>query len=650
MAQLFPALQTVDRLREPPTNGERALLEYLNTHLRDDYEVYFQPYFNGLRPDIVIMRKGWGVIIVEVKDWDLGAYAVDETNKWKLRNNNTSLKSPHQQVFSYKKSMFDLHVEGLAEERARNFGVYNILKPFVFFHGASKQEIDEIFQAAESAVRTGKNQLNEEHSNGKISFEEYQKRFDYLDRKEGNIRRDRGMTLHEKSLSKIQNALRSSKVFTSEIYSKFKRYLQPPLHTKDQGKLIKYGQKQTRLTQSAPGLSKIKGVAGSGKTTVLAKRAVNAHIRHQRRVLIMTFNLTLKNYIHDRISEVREEFSWGNFDIINYHKFIMDQCNQVGVDPDKHGGDFEKLFSDEQLFDEFEENIRKYETILIDEIQDFEVPWIKIMRKYFLAEGGEMVLFGDESQNIYNRPLALLNHQLRGFGTWEELKVSYRSSSDSPLTRLISDFQSTFLVSKYDTDLIEGHDSSNKQLSLEMQENDVLEYAYLGNSSNWAKLSEDVCTFMQNHSIHPNDICIVGGEIALLRQLDEAYKAQTGEETNTTFETQEVYEMIVREVDSDPLPTDIRKKEIENKLDPIRRSKKFHFWQNRGTLKLSTIHSYKGLEAQNIVYLMSGNDTDEIVYTAITRSKHNLLAFFPQGHKYASFFEQRLRTFFGTRR
>ena len=302
------------------------------------------------------------------------------------------------------------------------------------------------------------------------------------------------------------------------------------------------------------------------------------------------------------------------------------------------------------MFDAFEDKIRKYETILIDEIQDFEVPWIKIMRKYFLAEGGEMVLFGDESQNIYNRPLALLNHQLRGFGDWEALTVSYRSSSSSPLTRLISDFQSTFLFSKHDTDLIEGHDAPNKQMSLEIQENDILEYAHLGNSSTWSNLAENIYGFMRTHNIQPNDMCIVGGEIAPLRQLEEAYKARTGEETNTTFETQEVYEMVLSDFDSNRLPTDFRKKEIEEKLEPIRRSKKFHFWQNRGTLKLSTIHSYKGLEAENIVFLLGGNDTDEIVYTAITRSKTNLLAYFPPGHKYAGFFEQRLQSLSWTKR
>lgn len=40
---------------------------------------------------------------------------------------------------------------------------------------------------------------------------------------------------------------------------------------------------------------------------------------------------------------------------------------------------------------------------MIDEVQDFENEWVKIIRDNFLNHEGEMVLFGDESQNIYER-------------------------------------------------------------------------------------------------------------------------------------------------------------------------------------------------------------------------------------------------------
>jgi superfamily I DNA and RNA helicase len=80
---------------------------------------------------------------------------------------------------------------------------------------------------------------------------------------------------------------------------------------------------------------KIKGVAGSGKTCILAKRAVNAlkiisssvssSPDNHPNILILTYNITLKNYIHDKISQVREDFSWGCFYIKNYHDFITRQ-------------------------------------------------------------------------------------------------------------------------------------------------------------------------------------------------------------------------------------------------------------------------------------------------------------------------------------
>ena len=66
----------------------------------------------------------------------------------------------------------------------------------------------------------------------------------------------------------------------------------------DDGKHFKYTKKQLQLSESKPGEQKIKGIVGAGKTIVLAKRAVNAHKRTDEKVLILTYNISLKNYIH----------------------------------------------------------------------------------------------------------------------------------------------------------------------------------------------------------------------------------------------------------------------------------------------------------------------------------------------------------------
>jgi len=650
MAHFFPSLEQISLLKEPPTAGEWELLYYLESHLSDDYEVYFQPYFNGLRPDIAIMRKDWGVIIIEVKDWNLNSYEVDEKNEWRLKQNQTKLRSPFQQVFSYKKSLFDLHINGLAEKKLRNHNFYNILKPFVYFHGSSKTDIYRIFAAAERQNKKNRDELNAKIETGNIEQRKYDKQMEYLDNKTRQINRDRGITLHHQNLSKLQKALDKHVLFHDDIYKEFKRYLQPPFHTTDQGRTINYGKLQRRLIKSAPGFQKIKGVPGSGKTTVLAKRAVNAHKRHGDRVLILTFNLALKNFIHDKISEVRENFSWGKFDIISYHHFIRDARNMAGVPEPKSREDyFEKFYADEEMFEGCDSGIPKYKTILIDEVQDFEKPWIKIIRKCFLADDSEMILFGDEGQNIYERHINKANPEIiRGFGEWERLTISYRSGKTSPLTSMVKAYQTEFLVSKYDIDTTESHHGF---LSLDILQNHVLDPIV-----DWVKLANFIFKFMKTNIIHPNDLCVLAAEVAPLRKIDNAYKLISSEETNTTFERQETYDALASLFDKRfkhtkfklrqkyPRKSDaeIKKAELEQSLEKVRRSKKYHFWSNRGTLKLSTVHSFKGFEAQNIIYILGNNDSVELVYAGITRSRRNLLTFSPPSTKYSKFIEAHL--------
>jgi ATP-dependent exoDNAse (exonuclease V) beta subunit len=100
---------------------------------------------------------------------------------------------------------------------------------------------------------------------------------------------------------------KKSYLFDNDLYKSFKRYLKPPEHTIEQGKEITYTEEQKRIIESKKAhQQKIKGVAGSGKTFALAKRAVNAHLRHKGEILILTFNISLRNYIHDKISDIRE--------------------------------------------------------------------------------------------------------------------------------------------------------------------------------------------------------------------------------------------------------------------------------------------------------------------------------------------------------
>ena len=56
-------------------------------------------------------------------------------------------------------------------------------------------------------------------------------------------------------------------------------------------------------------------------------------------------------------------------------------------------------------------------------------------------------------------------------------------------------------------------------------------------------------------------------------------------------------------------------------------------------VKLSTVHSFKGLESSTSVYILLEGDDDEMVYTGITRAKQNSIIFMQDTSKYLEFFK-----------
>ena len=70
----------------------------------------------------------------------------------------------------------------------------------------------------------------------------------------------------------------------------------------------------------------------------------------------------------------------------------------------------------------------KYDAILVDEGQDFNPQWWDILKK-LLADGGEMLLCADTTQDIYASADLWTDDVMKnaGFrGAWAELKQTYR--------------------------------------------------------------------------------------------------------------------------------------------------------------------------------------------------------------------------------
>lgn len=631
MATIIPSIEKAKQSRQPPTPGEIYLLEYLRDNFDADSEVYFQPCFNGDRPDIIIINKNLGVIVIEVKDWKLSNYKIDTNNQWSLKSNGARIKSPFAQVFSYKKNIFEIHVNGLLEKYLKNDNFFNLVKVYVYFHNATLQTIKEFYSSSISPLSDKIKKNGIAFNAQEKTFDSYEKERIHLASKKNKLTRDSStLSLTKENLEKISfSSNKKNILFDDNIYQEFIRLLQPPYHYATEGKDLSYTKLQSRLCESISGAKvKICGIAGSGKTTVLAKRAVGAHKRHGEKVLILTYNLTLKMYIRGKINEVRENFSWGSFEITNYHKFTTFALNNAGIKiefpEDKRNADAileTNYYSNLSIFLDCDIQ-NKYHTILVDEIQDYRPEWIKIIRDNFLEENGEMVLFGDEKQNIYSRSIDTDRRSklVEGFGRWEKLTKSFRYKEDSHILKLADAFQNSFLSDSYEVDKDESYQPSLSMIGINA-------YAHYSERSP-ELIAKTIITLAKSEKIHPNDISIISSQEGLIQKLDFAIRNGElhKERTITTFESMET----------------TKHEKFSKSARKISAAKKIGFNLNSGVMKLSTTHSFKGYESPCIFLLVNENDSPEMIYTGLTRAKENIIVFLPKDSKYSPFFESNL--------
>ncbi|WP_338429612.1 nuclease-related domain-containing DEAD/DEAH box helicase [Synechococcus elongatus] len=596
MALCFPSLTEVERFRIPLEPGEKYLLSFLIENLDDTYEIYVQPFLNGDRPDIVIVKPNAGVLIIEVKDWNLKHYKNNfgGSKSWNLAKNNTTIKSPISQVETYKANFYNLHINYLFELNVKNKKHFSIVQTAVYFHNETTRDAQSFCFNVKYTHIFGYDSLNA---------------------------RDFQSIIIESRLHS------SSSLFNEQLYLSFKRFLKPPEHTPEMGKDIQYTKKQKELIQSKANLrQKIRGVAGCGKTKVLAGRAVSAYARTRSVVLILTFNITLRNYIHDRVSEVKKPFSWSCFEISNYHQFFKTQANNYGLD---YGENLLTAADNQHFFEPVKNDIDKYKVILVDEVQDYKSQWLRLLDQYFLAENGEIVFFGDEKQNIYGRQMGDDKFPTTPIlGRWNELNKSFRM--DITIFRIAQEFQKLYFQERYhidkDTELVQKNlfESTSLFRYYQTKERETVRFM----------LSE-----IKRLNIHPNDLVILAPTHETIRNLEYNFRSMTHEKTTHAGERQEEYEDLIKRY-----PDQGRNFKID--LETIRRGRKLHFWGNAGTTKFSTIYSFKGWEAHTLILVISnilnieeGESLEELIYTGITRAKNNLIIL-NETEKYQDFFSR----------
>lgn len=180
------------------------------------------------------------------------------------------------------------------------------------------------------------------------------------------------------------------------------------------------------VLETFDGVQRIRGLAGSGKTIVLALKAAYLHAEYPEWRIAVTFNTrSLKGFYRRLIRDFHsdqtgEEPDWQNLRIVNcwgapgtaerdglYHEF----CLRHGVDyldfrsaKARFGGRQAFAGACKQALDGVREHRPSYDALLVDEAQDLPPAFLKLCHA-FLKEPRRLVYAYDELQNLTGESL-----------------------------------------------------------------------------------------------------------------------------------------------------------------------------------------------------------------------------------------------------
>lgn len=163
----------------------------------------------------------------------------------------------------------------------------------------------------------------------------------------------------------------------------------------------------------------VSGCVGTGKTMVAMEAVRGIANLDQKRVLLTCFNRNLARWIESFDSFAGEN----SVDVKNYHRLCSEFAKEIGVRLPSVDGlaeeERERVFTEtypNALWMAAENNIAKYDAIVVDEGQDFYASWWETLQ-LLLSDDGQLVVFYDPEQRISGPPKELPSAVLDGMLT-----------------------------------------------------------------------------------------------------------------------------------------------------------------------------------------------------------------------------------------
>lgn len=576
------------------TEGEKRFYNFLESVAKPDteYIAWYSPDVEDREPDFVLFCKNLELIVLEVKDWDLGQIIKAYPDKFVIKKGDKeeTHKNPLVQAKNY---LYKL------KDKIQDDG--RLIEKDLRYKGKSKIPINY------GVVFTNINKYNYcQRTFDKLGNVDKLFFWDDL-HPESDICRDKsGKCFRETIIQKFPPLFpcRISKAELDHLVGLIyhKAILKLPEREGDkfyskrihQIKMLDRNQ-ESLARQFDGGHRIIKGPSGTGKTIILVHKAdfLQQYNPAIKTILFVCYNITLVNYIERLLTNKNMAIGKDGVEVYSFY----DLCGKLLNMPiDHENKDTEYYNTIIGLVSELGEPGYKYDAILVDEGQDFSDDMFKVVKALLNKNTNNLTIAIDDNQNIYKRKQS-----------WEKLGINATGRRTKTIKHV---YRNTIEIAEFASKFIS--DNSESQIEICPGFNDAHgPKPLLLQFSNMDKIIDYVAEGIRDISINQK---IPLSEIAIIYS-SSFYQNPSLPELPNMFESA---------LDSKGI--------LSNWISQDYRSKKLYdITTNRVTI--SSIHSVKGFDYSCVFLIDLGfmeeenwtkDQIEKMIYVAITRAKDQL--------------------------
>lgn len=399
MAELIPP--SIQQLKSV-SSGERKVYQLLeHTFKSENAIIWHEPKALNRYTDFIIWLPEHGLLVIEVKDWSKDRFETlnPDTFTGRFYNKNdykvVLVKNPESQV---RKCMLNILNEFKKSSIfLQNSGPYkgNIKFPItscVIYTELKQSDADSIGLSLPSISTVHKTIFKDD-----LRLVAENKIF-----KQKLINAFKDVTFPFEKLSYAEEKFLRYMIFPEIRVNEF---TQDELFTIKPQEIKALNLSQESIAKNiGDGHRILKGVAGSGKTLVLACRAKYLKtIYPDYKILVVCYNNSLCNHLRQMFGDDFNE----KIEVLNFHSLVKSVTNtKLFILKNEKQAEYNSRVGN-ILIDHLEQNkidqANLYDAILIDEGQDFAQEWIIGLSKLVKAETNNILFCYDPAQNIFNR-------------------------------------------------------------------------------------------------------------------------------------------------------------------------------------------------------------------------------------------------------